>query len=148
MQKRSKKGFTLAELLIVVAIIAVLVAIAVPLFVSGLSKAQKAADDANVRSLRAAACTYLLTVEDDPSSDTDVYSKVFTKGTDGVLKLNDNVVVTATLSDGNFSNLKFKIDASATEGVTTTKASSTTTTTVTAKITQTDLSSATFETGE
>ena len=142
MQKRSKKGFTLAELLIVVAIIAVLVAIAVPLFVSGLSKAQKAADDANVRSLRAAACVYLLTVEDDPAKNDDVYSKVFTKDTaTGALKLNDNVVVTATLTDGNFTNLTFKIDSTAKEGVTT----ATSGTTVTAKITQTDLSSAKFE---
>ncbi len=145
MQKRSKKGFTLAELLIVVAIIAVLVAIAVPLFVSGLSKAQKAADDANVRSLRAAACVYLLTVEDDPSKNDDVYSSVFEKGTtDGLLKLKANVVVTATLTDGNFANLTFKIDSTAKEGVTTTTSG----TTVTAKITQTDLSSAKFETGE
>ena len=57
---KSKKGFTLAELLIVVAIIAVLVAIAVPLFVGSLQKAQKARDDANIRAVRGAAAVYLL----------------------------------------------------------------------------------------
>lgn len=48
--KRSKKGFTLAELLIVVAIIAVLVAIAIPVFNGQLVKAKEAADEANVRA--------------------------------------------------------------------------------------------------
>jgi len=45
-----KKGFTLAELLIVVAIIAVLVGIAIPVFTSQLNKSKQATDLANVRS--------------------------------------------------------------------------------------------------
>ncbi|WP_051204301.1 type IV pilin protein [Butyrivibrio sp. VCD2006] len=45
-----KKGFTLAELLIVVAIIAVLVAIAIPIFTTQLEKSREAVDLANVRS--------------------------------------------------------------------------------------------------
>lgn len=48
--KKSTKGFTLAELLIVVAIIAVLVAISIPVFTSQLHKARVAADWANVRA--------------------------------------------------------------------------------------------------
>ena len=48
--KKSRKGFTLAELLIVVAIIAVLVAVAIPVFGSQLEKSREAADLANVRS--------------------------------------------------------------------------------------------------
>ena len=39
MKIKNKKGFTLAELLIVVAIIAVLVAVAIPIFTSQLEKA-------------------------------------------------------------------------------------------------------------
>ena len=46
----NRKGFTLAELLIVVAIIAVLVAIAIPVFTSQLEKSREAADAANIRS--------------------------------------------------------------------------------------------------
>lgn len=48
--KKNNKGFTLAELLIVVAIIAVLVAIAIPVFTSQLEKSKIATDKANVRS--------------------------------------------------------------------------------------------------
>ena len=45
-----KKGFTLAELLIVVAIIAVLVAIAIPVFSGQMRKSQETADTANLRA--------------------------------------------------------------------------------------------------
>ena len=50
MMKNNRKGFTLAELLIVVAIIAVLVAIAIPVFTTQLEKSREATDAANVRS--------------------------------------------------------------------------------------------------
>ena len=46
---KKSKGFTLAELLIVVAIIAVLVAISIPIFTSQLEKAREATDMANLR---------------------------------------------------------------------------------------------------
>lgn len=48
--KRIRNGFTLMEMLIVIAIIAVLIAIAIPVFASHLEKAREAADLANVRS--------------------------------------------------------------------------------------------------
>ena len=47
---KNKKGFTLMEMLIVVAIIAVLVAIAIPVYNDRLHKARVAADWANVRA--------------------------------------------------------------------------------------------------
>ena len=47
---KNRKGFTLAELLIVVAIIAVLVAIAIPIFGKQLEKSREATDLANVRA--------------------------------------------------------------------------------------------------
>ena len=57
---KNKKGFTLVELLTVVAIIAVLVVISIPLVTGAISEAEKAADDANLRSAKAvAALTYL-----------------------------------------------------------------------------------------
>ena len=47
---RRRKGYTLSELLIVVAIIGVLVAISIPIFTSQLEKAREATDAANLRS--------------------------------------------------------------------------------------------------
>ncbi len=65
--KKNNKGFTLAELLIVVAIIAVLVAIAIPVFSAQLEKSREATDVANVRSAYATLTTSWLT---DPGSAT------------------------------------------------------------------------------
>ena len=48
---KNKKGFTLAELLIVVAIIAVLVAISIPIFSSQLEKSRRAVDLSNARNI-------------------------------------------------------------------------------------------------
>lgn len=51
---RKYKGFTLAELLIVVAIIAVLVAISIPIFTGQLEKARRAVDIQNARLIQSA----------------------------------------------------------------------------------------------
>ena len=60
MKKNNKKGFTLAELLIVVAIIAVLVAIAIPVFTNQLEKSRESTDIANVRGAYAEIMTQYL----------------------------------------------------------------------------------------
>ena len=60
MLKRTKKGFTLAELLIVVAILAVLTAIAVPLFVTSLNRAKEATFNANKDVVRTAGMVNIL----------------------------------------------------------------------------------------
>lgn len=60
----SKKGFTLVELLIVVAIIAILVAVSIPLVNTSLNKARIATDQANERAARAAGVVdYLMNDE-------------------------------------------------------------------------------------
>ena len=79
MKRLNKKGFTLAELLIVVAIIAVLVAIAIPIFTSQLEKSRDAVTVANLRSAYAEASATKLTGE--PT---------------GNAKLNDNGTVTVS----------------------------------------------------
>ena len=53
--KKNEKGFTLMEMLIVVAIIAVLIAIAIPTFTASLNKAKVATDEANIRAGYASA---------------------------------------------------------------------------------------------
>ncbi len=77
--RRINKGFTLAELLIVVAIIAVLVAIAIPVFSGNLAKAKEAVCISNRRSL------YAQVVIEHMLSDKS-YSEAFNEfvtGTDG-----------------------------------------------------------------
>lgn len=71
--KVNKKGFTLAELLIVVAIIAVLVAISIPIFTSQLEKSRDATDEANVRSAIAEVTAAVLS-DDKKSSGGVTYN--------------------------------------------------------------------------
>ncbi len=74
MKKNNNKGFTLAELLIVVAIIAVLVAIAIPIFTNQLEKAREATDIANIRDVYAEIAVAMLT--DDLGTDTTITATV------------------------------------------------------------------------
>ena len=70
--KKNNKGFTLAELLIVVAIIAVLVAVAIPVFSAQLEKSREATDLANARSAYAELLAAAMLEDGDSLKDTDV----------------------------------------------------------------------------
>ena len=102
-QKRNnKKGFTLAELLIVVAIIAVLVAISIPIFTSQLEKSRDAVSVANMRAAYAEAQTLELTAtKDGDKADNATYAKTATGSTVTVA----GVVFKDTKKDDNFSGL-------------------------------------------
>lgn len=64
--RAGKTGFTLAELLIVVAIVLILVAVAIPVFTGALDDAQEVACAANRRSLKSA---YTVAYELNPTAD-------------------------------------------------------------------------------
>ena len=72
MKRNNNKGFTLAELLIVVAIIAVLTAIAIPVFTTQLEKSREATDAANMRSVYAEVMTSMLTETEPGTTDNGV----------------------------------------------------------------------------
>lgn len=91
--REERGGFTLAELLIVVAIILVLVAIAVPVFSSALNNANNAVERAQIRSVTAAASTAILT-QDIPSA-SGVWKADGTVASDGSMKLTNVESVTA-----------------------------------------------------
>ncbi len=86
MKKNNKKGFTLAELLIVVAIIAVLVAIAIPIFTSQLEKSREATDVADARDYYAEIATALVS-GDLNATKTEV-------------RVGNNLKATATYDEG------------------------------------------------
>ena len=60
MKKLNKKGFTLIEMLVVIAIIAILVAIIIPIVSSATQKAAAATNAANMRSYKAEVVTSYL----------------------------------------------------------------------------------------
>ena len=82
--RENKKGFTLAELLVVVAIVGILVAISIPVFTAQLSKARKATNQANLRAAKAAAVAEYLTDDKDTFAkatyDYDISAGTATKG--------------------------------------------------------------------
>lgn len=95
----NKKGFTLMEMLIVVAIIAVLVAIAIPVFNGALTKSKEAADVANVRALYAEWQVGILTENKGIPNDKDA----FLKGPDG----NGATEFTFNYADGENAKLTY-----------------------------------------
>ena len=78
---KNSKGFTLMEMLIVVAIIAVLVAIAIPTFTTSLNKARVATDEANIRSGYASVMADVLTSQISTAGTTQENNKDVATGT-------------------------------------------------------------------
>lgn len=75
LMKQNKNGFTLMEMLIVIAIIAVLIAVAIPVFASQLEKAREATDLANVRSAYAQVSTEALLGDSETTVTVDLKQK-------------------------------------------------------------------------
>lgn len=70
--KNNKRGFTLAELLIVVAIIGVLVAISIPIFTSQLEKSRDAVTLSNIRAAYAEVQAAYLTQDTKATTDQTI----------------------------------------------------------------------------
>ena len=92
--RKNEKGFTLAELLIVVAIIGVLVAISIPIFTSQLEKAREATDAANIRSAYAEVVAEALT---DDSKDVEA-TVTLVQSQDGWQNSNNANIATGNVS--------------------------------------------------
>lgn len=83
----NKKGFTLIEMLVVIAIIAVLVAIIIPVVSSATVKAAAATDAANMRSYKAEIVTAYLSGDQDKvvvTSTTTGSTTTYTVNTSGL----------------------------------------------------------------
>ncbi len=96
MKKNNKKGFTLAELLIVVAIIAVLVAVAIPIFNAQLEKSRDAVDESNVRAAYGQAVADFL-------DDGTIQSSTITLGEQTFSAVANSGTVTVTMTSGSKS---------------------------------------------
>ena len=109
--KENKKGFTLAELLIVVAIIAVLVAISIPIFTSQLEKSRDAVTESNVRAAYAQAQTAWLTAQSKGTAETiDGMTVTKNNGDTGTVVV-PNVRIMGQQSNGGFDPWPFSFTA-------------------------------------
>lgn len=110
--RKNEKGFTLAELLIVVAIIGVLVAVSIPIFTSQLEKSREATDLANLRAAKAAAVAAYLT-EDDSVYTTESGEKklkttaLYYNAGKGVIDSTGDVIGKGTKANGGCTDTTF-----------------------------------------
>lgn len=103
-----KKGFTLAELLIVVAIIGVLVAISIPIFTNNLRKARLATNQANARAALASITT---TVMEDGVLSKDGHGYVqydSSTGTSKALDTSSGSIKVRVAYDADISSWDYK----------------------------------------
>lgn len=109
MTKRSKKGFTIAELVIVIAVIAILAAVLIPTFTGVISSANKSA---SLQTCKNGLTNYQGQVADDEQALNAMDGMVFVSKDYAYVYLNGQLVYLGQLKDllkmnqkGDFANL-------------------------------------------
>ncbi len=109
-KKLNKKGFTLAELLVVVAIIGVLVAVSIPIFTAQLEKSREATDLANLRAAKAAAVAAYLTEDSsvyDSSTGKYKTTDLYYNSAKGIIDDSGDAIGKGTKANGGCADTSF-----------------------------------------
>lgn len=117
MKKMNNKGFSLVELIVVIAIMAVLVGVLAPQFIKYVEKSRQSTDVTNLDSIKTVVETYYADKEGDDlpgavsiraltSGTTTVY-KVY-KGADKTAALNSTTPVTEAVDQGGVTDTPIK----------------------------------------
>lgn len=94
------RGFTLAELLITVAILSILVSVALPLYTHALDRARKVKDMANLRTIKSLAAAAILANDIAPDNGWYVFAAIDRQGTIVDFRVHAMGVPDAFLKDG------------------------------------------------
>ncbi|SMP48858.1 competence type IV pilus major pilin ComGC [Anoxynatronum buryatiense] len=95
---KNRKGFTLIELIVVIAILGILALIAIPRFTGTLNNARASADDATFRVIQSAVSLYVAENGPVAADGTDLFSALTTGGAyldADNLKWSDDSAITA-----------------------------------------------------